>query len=85
MQNHRTRIHKNLFVAIGIQMIVRLTLYMDQAVGGDGNIMATRVADDQQIINTVPLDSNSTTATTSIIQQVGKGIHTTVSARTNLK
>ena len=81
MQNHRTRIHKNLFVAIGIQMIVRLTLYMDQAVGGDGNIMATRVADDQQIINTVPLDNSTTT--TSIIQEVEIGIHRTVSARIN--
>ena len=32
LQNHRTRIHKNLFAAIGIQVIIRLTLYMDQAV-----------------------------------------------------
>jgi hypothetical protein len=32
-----------LFVAIGIQMIVRLTLYMDQAVGGDGNIIVSTI------------------------------------------
>ncbi|XP_059351983.1 PDF receptor-like [Daphnia carinata] len=32
LQNHRTRIHKNLFAAIGIQVIIRMTLYMDQAV-----------------------------------------------------
>ena len=30
LQNHRTRIHRNLFAAIGIQVIVRLTLYIDQ-------------------------------------------------------
>ena len=72
LQNHRTRIHKNLFVAIGIQIIVRLTLYTDQAVA--------RVADDQQIINTALLD-NSTTAT-SVTQQESIGIHTTVSATT---
>jgi len=32
LQNHRTRIHRNLFAAIGIQVIVRLTLYMDQSI-----------------------------------------------------
>jgi hypothetical protein len=32
LQNHRTRIHKNLFAAIGIQVIIRMTLYLDQAV-----------------------------------------------------
>lgn len=32
LQNHRTRIHKNLFAAIGIQVIIRMTLYMDQVV-----------------------------------------------------
>lgn len=31
LRNNRTRIHKNLFVAMVIQVIIRLTLYLDQA------------------------------------------------------
>ncbi|CAO1380408.1 unnamed protein product [Diamesa hyperborea] len=41
LRNNRTRIHKNLFVAIVIQVLIRLTLYIDQAVlrsgGQDAN------------------------------------------------
>ncbi|KAL7292869.1 hypothetical protein TKK_0013542 [Trichogramma kaykai] len=32
LRNTRTRIHKNLFVAMVIQVVIRLTLYIDQAV-----------------------------------------------------
>ncbi|XP_055606877.1 PDF receptor isoform X2 [Uranotaenia lowii] len=32
LRNNRTRIHKNLFVAMVIQVIIRLTLYIDQAI-----------------------------------------------------
>ncbi|XP_037089674.1 PDF receptor-like [Pollicipes pollicipes] len=32
LQNHRTRIHRNLFVAMLIQVLVRLTVYVDQAI-----------------------------------------------------
>lgn len=32
LRNNRTRIHKNLFVAMIIQVIIRLTLYVDQAI-----------------------------------------------------
>lgn len=32
LRNNRTRIHKNLFVAMVIQVIIRLTLYLDQAI-----------------------------------------------------
>lgn len=31
LRNARTKIHKNLFVAMIIQVIIRLTLYIDQA------------------------------------------------------
>lgn len=31
LRNNRTRIHKNLFVAMVIQVLIRLTLYIDQA------------------------------------------------------
>ena len=30
LQNHRTRIHKNLFAAISVQVVVRLVIYIDQ-------------------------------------------------------
>lgn len=32
LRNNRTRIHKNLFVAMCIQVVIRLTVYIDQAV-----------------------------------------------------
>lgn len=32
LRNNRTKIHKNLFVAMVIQVIIRLTLYLDQAI-----------------------------------------------------
>ncbi|XP_023726525.1 PDF receptor [Cryptotermes secundus] len=32
LKNSRTRIHKNLFIAMVIQVVIRLTLYIDQAV-----------------------------------------------------
>lgn len=44
LRNNRTRIHKNLFVAMVIQVIIRLTLYLDQALirsgqeSGNGSI-----------------------------------------------
>ncbi|XP_058455071.1 PDF receptor isoform X2 [Malaya genurostris] len=36
LSNNRTRIHKNLFVAMLIQVIIRLTLYIDQAIIRNG-------------------------------------------------
>ncbi|XP_055643083.1 PDF receptor isoform X2 [Toxorhynchites rutilus septentrionalis] len=36
LRNNRTRIHKNLFVAMVIQVIIRLTLYIDQAIIRNG-------------------------------------------------
>ncbi|EFX90264.1 putative PDF receptor variant 2 [Daphnia pulex] len=42
LQNHRTRIHKNLFAAIGIQVIIRMTLYLDQAVFVSEMVAAAR-------------------------------------------
>ncbi|XP_037037209.1 PDF receptor isoform X2 [Bradysia coprophila] len=43
LRNNRTRIHKNLFVAMVIQVIIRLTLYLDQALlrsqeSGNGSV-----------------------------------------------
>lgn len=35
LRNARTKIHKNLFVAMIIQVIIRLTLYLDQAIVKD--------------------------------------------------
>ena len=32
LRNNRTRIHKNLFVAMVIQVVIRLTVYIDQAI-----------------------------------------------------
>lgn len=88
LQNHRTRIHKNLFAAIGIQVIVRLTLYMDQAIAGNGASSGTAAAaaassvitDDQQQLIAPSNDNANTTA--AIINSIG--IHTTVSALTLL-
>lgn len=37
LRNNRTRIHKNLFVAMFIQVVIRLTLYLDQAIIRDGD------------------------------------------------
>ncbi|XP_065077289.1 PDF receptor isoform X3 [Ochlerotatus camptorhynchus] len=37
LRNNRTRIHKNLFVAMVIQVIIRLTLYIDQAIIRSGS------------------------------------------------
>lgn len=37
LRNNRTRIHKNLFVAMVIQVLVRLTLYLDQAIIRNGH------------------------------------------------
>lgn len=40
LRNNRTRIHKNLFAAMIIQVIIRLTLYIDQAIiGAAGTVM----------------------------------------------
>ncbi|XP_046989031.1 PDF receptor-like [Schistocerca americana] len=41
LRNNRTRIHRNLFVAMVVQVVIRLTLYADQAVvrgGGGGGV-----------------------------------------------
>lgn len=40
LRNSRTKIHKNLFVAMLIQVIIRLTLYLDQAIKRHGRIVA---------------------------------------------
>lgn len=32
LRNNRTRIHKNLFIAMVIQVLIRLTLYIDQVI-----------------------------------------------------
>lgn len=32
LRNNRTRIHKNLFIAMVIQVLIRLILYIDQAI-----------------------------------------------------
>ncbi|KAG8337188.1 G-protein coupled receptor activity protein [Homalodisca vitripennis] len=37
LRNNRTRIHKNLFVAMVIQVLIRLTLYIDQALIRSGS------------------------------------------------
>ncbi|XP_046397721.1 PDF receptor, partial [Ischnura elegans] len=49
LKNNRTRIHKNLFVAMVIQVVIRLTLYIDQAVirtgaGDDSSVPTASVA-----------------------------------------
>lgn len=35
LRNNRTKIHKNLFIAMVLQVIIRLTLYLDQAIHRD--------------------------------------------------
>ncbi|XP_063987370.1 PDF receptor-like isoform X2 [Diachasmimorpha longicaudata] len=49
LRNTRTRIHKNLFVAMVIQVVIRLTLYIDQA------FVKTDVVGSQQGINNTPV------------------------------
>ncbi|XP_044580010.1 PDF receptor isoform X2 [Cotesia glomerata] len=49
LRNTRTRIHKNLFVAMVIQVIIRLTLYIDQA------LIKSQVYGFSQGINNVPI------------------------------
>ena len=36
LRNNRTRIHKNLFVAMLMQVVIRLTLYVDQGFSPPG-------------------------------------------------
>lgn len=38
LRNNRTRIHKNLFIAMIIQVVIRLTVYLDQAIIRKKNI-----------------------------------------------
>ncbi|XP_049771833.1 PDF receptor-like [Schistocerca cancellata] len=49
LRNNRTRIHRNLFVAMVVQVVIRLTLYADQAVVRGGAVadpvLATSVGD----------------------------------------
>lgn len=66
LQNHRTRIHKNLFLAIGIQVIIRMTLYMDQAV-------STPAGKAAGVISASSLEGSSVDQL-----QSSNGIHTTV-------
>ncbi|XP_034943280.1 PDF receptor [Chelonus insularis] len=49
LRNTRTRIHKNLFVAMVIQVIIRLTLYIDQA------LIKSKVYGIEQGINNTPI------------------------------
>lgn len=35
LRNNRTKIHKNLFIAMVLQVVIRLTLYLDQAIHRD--------------------------------------------------
>ncbi|XP_049771832.1 PDF receptor-like [Schistocerca cancellata] len=47
LRNNRTRIHRNLFVAMVVQVVIRLTLYADQAVvrgGGGGSVQEQAAA-----------------------------------------
>ncbi|XP_049800306.1 PDF receptor-like [Schistocerca nitens] len=47
LRNNRTRIHRNLFVAMVVQVVIRLTLYADQAVvrgGGGGGVQEQAAA-----------------------------------------
>ncbi|KAF7993218.1 hypothetical protein HCN44_006278 [Aphidius gifuensis] len=49
LRNTRTRIHKNLFVAMVIQVLIRLTLYIDQA------LLKSSVYGPKQGINNTPI------------------------------
>lgn len=52
LRNNRTRIHKNLFVAMVIQVVIRLTLYIDQAIIRSGSQSDHRETFRQGIDNT---------------------------------
>ncbi|XP_058117660.1 PDF receptor [Anopheles ziemanni] len=52
LRNNRTRIHKNLFVAMVIQVVIRLTLYIDQAIIRSGGKKFGNESSRQGIDNT---------------------------------
>ncbi|XP_073835674.1 pigment-dispersing factor receptor isoform X2 [Musca autumnalis] len=45
LRNNRTKIHKNLFIAMGLQVIIRLSLYLDQAIRRDKAETTTGIED----------------------------------------
>nr|XP_045613298.1 PDF receptor-like [Procambarus clarkii] len=56
LRNNRTRIHKNLFVAMILQVLVRLILYADQAiVRGDSTGLASGLTTDRHGIDSTPI------------------------------
>ncbi|KAK8405840.1 hypothetical protein O3P69_001960 [Scylla paramamosain] len=56
LRNNRTRIHKNLFTAMVVQVAVRLVLYGDQAlVRGDSTGLGSGLASDRQGIDSTPV------------------------------
>ena len=73
LQNHRTRIHKNLFAAIAIQVIVRLTIYMDQI-----------IFKPEQVVNAT-VKQNVAESTVDQFYIGASGIHQTVNTGTRRK
>ncbi|ETN63454.1 calcitonin receptor [Anopheles darlingi] len=63
LRNNRTRIHKNLFVAMVIQVVIRLTLYIDQAIIRSGVKKFGNESSRQGIDNTVSTRAGSWSAT----------------------
>ncbi|XP_068084336.1 PDF receptor [Anabrus simplex] len=57
LRNNRTRIHKNLFIAMVIQVVIRLTLYIDQAVirGASGEYQSEGIRSHRQGIDNTPV------------------------------
>ncbi|XP_066953813.1 PDF receptor-like [Macrobrachium rosenbergii] len=56
LRNNRTRIHKNLFMAMMLQVLVRLILYADQAiVRGDSTGLGSSLSSDRQGIDNTPI------------------------------
>lgn len=60
LRNARTKIHKNLFMAMVIQVIIRLTLYLDQAIIRNGRDLPNDNMSGIQ--NTVKISFTTTTA-----------------------
>ncbi|KAK7069561.1 Hormone receptor domain, partial [Halocaridina rubra] len=56
LRNNRTRIHKNLFAAMVLQVLVRLILYADQAiVRGDSTGLGSSLSSERQGIDNMPV------------------------------
>ncbi|XP_047486299.1 PDF receptor-like [Penaeus chinensis] len=56
LRNNRTRIHKNLFAAMILQVLVRLILYADQAiVRGDSTGLGSGLSTERQGIDSTPI------------------------------